>query len=73
VPLPDFFALPWGATYKAEGRETSVKVNSQPVVVAPKSGLNCFREMPFRKKCKITLQNLHPESSMKSLFPNQFV
>jgi len=63
TPLPDFFALPWGATYKESGKDTSVLVNSQPVVVAPKSGLNCFWEMPFRKKCRITLQNIHPEKT----------
>ena len=60
TPLPDFFALPFGATYRHEGRETSVRVNSQPVMVAPKSGLNCFWEMPFRKNCRITLENIHP-------------
>ncbi len=60
APLPDFFALPWGATYKQDGRDASVRVNSLPVVVAPKSGLNCFWEMPFRSRCRITLQNIHP-------------
>lgn len=63
APLPDFFALPWGATYKHDGKEISVRINSLPVVVAPRSGLNCFWEMPFREKCRITLQNIHPEKA----------
>lgn len=58
VPLPDFFALPWGATYKEGGREVSVRVNSLPVSVNPKSGLNCFWEMPFRQRCRFTIQNI---------------
>ncbi len=60
VPLQDFFALPWGATYMDDGQTASVVVNSLPVVAAPKSGLNCFWEMPFRKSCRITLQNIGP-------------
>jgi hypothetical protein len=64
APLHDFFALPWGVMYKQDGRDASVRVNSLPVVVAPKSGLNCFWEMPFRKRCRITLQNIHPEKAL---------
>jgi len=68
APLPDFFALPWGATYKDEGQAASVRVNSMPVVVAPKSGLNCFWEMPFRKKCRITMENIHPDRSQTCFY-----
>jgi hypothetical protein len=50
-PLPDFFGLPW-ALYS--------QINSVPVSVNPKGGLNCFWEMPFRERCKITLENIHP-------------
>ncbi|MBU5583653.1 DUF2961 domain-containing protein, partial [Enterococcus sp. S181_ASV_20] len=32
-----------------------------PIVVNPTSGMNCYFEMPFRKKAKITLTNEHPE------------
>ena len=66
VPLPDFFALPWGAVYSdsTQGtRERSVRVSSTPVTVAPKSGLNCFWEMPFRNKCRLTMQNIHPDEA----------
>jgi hypothetical protein len=64
APLPDFFALPWGPDYRApDGTQKSVRVNSVPVMVAPRSGQNCFWEMPFRKSCRITLENLHPTES----------
>ncbi|MEM7539374.1 MAG: glycoside hydrolase family 172 protein [Chloroflexota bacterium] len=67
VPLPDFFALPWGPTYQetinGQSELASVRVNSQPVMVAPKSGMNCFWEMPFRKRCRMTLENLDPDEA----------
>lgn len=50
-PLSDFFALPW-SVYS--------QINSVPVSVNPKGGLNFFWEMPFRNHCKITIQNIHP-------------
>ena len=58
-PLTDFFALPW-STYS--------QINSIPVTVNPNGGLNCFWEMPFRKHCKITLENLHPTESKTCYF-----
>ncbi|MEM7033922.1 MAG: glycoside hydrolase family 172 protein [Chloroflexota bacterium] len=63
VPLPDFFALPWGPVYQQDGQDHSVRVNSMPVTVAPKSGMNCFWEMPFRQRCRITLENIHPDEA----------
>ena len=57
TPLPDFFAAPWGAVYEDRGETKSVRVNSVPVMVAPKSGFNSYWEMPFRKSCRITLEN----------------
>ena len=63
VPLPDFFAVPWEAVFRDNGVETTAVVNSIPVVVAPKSGFNSFWEMPFRKKCRITIENLNPNES----------
>jgi hypothetical protein len=68
VPLTDFFALPWGAMYSDAGKLSSVRVNSQPVVVAPKSGLNCFWEMPFQKRCRMTIENIHPEQAQCCYF-----
>lgn len=60
-PLPDFFALPWGPDWRDKTGLHSVRVNSLPVSVNPRSGLNAFWEMPFRKSCRITLENLHPD------------
>ncbi len=50
VPLGDFFAVGWGMM-------DGPFINSLPVAVNPGSGFNSFWQMPFRKKCKITLEN----------------
>ncbi|MEN8203784.1 MAG: glycoside hydrolase family 172 protein [Bacteroidota bacterium] len=54
VPLGDFFAAGWGY-----GSEPAIQ--SQAVCVNSKSGFNSYWEMPFRKKCKITIENLNDE------------
>jgi len=60
-PLPDFFASPFALqTPEAPTRGPFTPVNSLPVSVNPCRGLNCFWEMPFRKRCRMTLENLHP-------------
>ena len=46
-------------------------VNSLPVSVNPSRGLNCFWEMPFRKHCRITLENSHPTDAAGLLLPDQ--
>ncbi len=51
-PCADFFASGWGQY---------AQINSMPVAVNPNRGYNCFWEMPFRKRCRITLENRHPE------------
>jgi hypothetical protein len=48
VPVGDFFAV---------GHGKFAPVNSLPVVVNPKSALNCFWPMPFRKHAKVTVTN----------------
>lgn len=48
-PVGDFFANGW-CQY--------AHVNSLPVCVNPGSAFNCYWEMPFRKKCRITLENI---------------
>lgn len=48
-PVGDFFCMGWG--------EYSL-LNSLPVCVNPGSAFNCYWQMPFRKKCKITMENL---------------
>ncbi len=49
VPVGDFFASGWGKY---------AKVTSLPVNVNPGSAFNCYWVMPFRKSCKITMENL---------------
>ncbi|MGB2908309.1 MAG: glycoside hydrolase family 172 protein [Candidatus Aminicenantaceae bacterium] len=49
VPVGDFFACGWGKF---------AQVTSLPVCVNPGSGFNCYWSMPFRKSCKITMENL---------------
>jgi hypothetical protein len=53
-PLGDFFASGWGGfPWSGHGQ-----VSSLPVCVNPGSALNCFWEMPFRRRCRITMENL---------------
>ncbi len=51
-PVGDFFACGWNEY---------AQVSSLAVCVNPRSGLNCYWEMPFRSKCKITITNIGPE------------
>jgi hypothetical protein len=48
-PIGDFFCMGWGKY---------AHVNSLPVCVNPGSAFNCYWEMPFRKRCRITLENI---------------
>ncbi len=50
VPLGDFFA---------NGHGQRTPVNSLPVVVNSTGGFNCYWPMPFRKSCRITIENQH--------------
>ena len=51
VPVGDFFASGWGMSFEPQ-------ITSLAVCVNPRSGLNCYWQMPFRKKCKITMENI---------------
>ena len=48
-PLGAFFGMAWNV-YSP--------LNSLPVTVNPGSAFNCYWKMPFRKKCKMTVQNI---------------
>jgi hypothetical protein len=48
-PLGDFFALGW-ARY--------AQINSLPICVNPGSAFNSYWPMPFRKKARITIENI---------------
>jgi hypothetical protein len=50
-PVGDFFAAGWG-----NGAEPDI--NSLAICVNPRSGFNSYWQMPFRKKCKITMENI---------------
>jgi hypothetical protein len=54
VPVGDFFGNGWG---------TFAPISSLPVAVNPGSAFNCYWEMPFRKSCRITIENI-AESEM---------
>lgn len=47
-PAGDFFASGWGQY---------AQVSSLAVCVNPGSGFNCYWQMPFKTRCKITLEN----------------
>ena len=51
-PVGDFFSCGWGKY---------AQVNSIPVTVNPGSAFNCYWVMPFRKKARITFENLDSE------------
>ena len=51
VPLGDFFANALYGGY--------TQVTSLAVCVNPKRGFNCYWDMPFRKNCRITIENIH--------------
>ena len=59
-PLPDFFGMPWISREMAGVRGPFAQLNSIMVTVNPNRGFNCFWEMPFRRKCRITVENRHP-------------
>lgn len=48
-PVGDFFGMGWGEY---------AYLNSLAVCVNPGSAFNCYWQMPFRKKCKITMENI---------------
>ena len=52
-PAGDFFACGW---------QKYSQVSSLAVCVNPGSGLNCYWEMPFRKRCKVTMTNVADEA-----------
>ena len=52
-PVGDFFCSAWGE-YK--------QISSLPVCVNPGSAFNCYWPMPFRKHCRVTLENRSEEA-----------
>ena len=53
APLGDFFACGW---------DRYAQVSSLAVCVNPGRAFNCYWEMPFRKRARITLENRNPDA-----------
>jgi hypothetical protein len=56
VPVGDFFAMGWNQ-YSP--------LSSLAICVNPGSAFNCYWPMPFRKKCKITMENINDQDEMR--------
>ena len=56
VPVGDFFGMAFNEY---------APLNSLAVTVNPGSAFNCYWKMPFRKKCKITMENLNHREAMR--------
>lgn len=54
-PAGDFFGMGWGRF---------AKLSSLAVCVNPGSGFNSYWVMPFRKKCRITMENINDNEAM---------
>ena len=57
-PLGDFFCC---------GFARDCIVNSLPICVVPARGFNCYFQMPFGKRARITLENQH-ETELECFF-----
>jgi hypothetical protein len=55
VPVGDFFGMGWG---------TYAQLTSMAVCVNPGSAFNCYWSMPFRKKYRITMENIGDADQM---------
>ena len=58
-PLGDFFGMGWGIY---------APLVSLPICVNPGSAFNCYWAMPFRKKCKITVENIEDTRDAMTLY-----
>jgi hypothetical protein len=54
-PVGDFFCMGWNQY---------APLNSSAVCVNPGSAFNCYWTMPFRKKCKMTMENINDKDPM---------
>ena len=59
VPAGDFFCQGWGEY---------APVVSAPVCVNPGSAFNCYWTMPFRRHCRMTLENLNPRERITAYY-----
>jgi len=54
-PVGDFFGMGWGSYSQ---------LSSMAICVNPGSAFNCYWVMPFRKKCRITMENINDSDPM---------
>jgi hypothetical protein len=54
-PVGDFFCMGWNQY---------APLNSMAVCVNPGSAFNCYWTMPFRKKCRMTMENINDKDPM---------
>jgi len=55
-PVGDFFAMGWGSY---------AQLSSLAICVNPGSAFNCYWVMPFRKRCRITMENTGDVDQMR--------
>lgn len=55
-PAGSFFAMGWNEY---------APLNSLAICVNPGSAFNCYWPMPFRKKCRITMENVNDQDEMR--------
>ena len=53
TPISDFFAI---------RHDQFARLNSLAVIVNPRSGMNCYWPMPFRRRARVTITSDLPES-----------
>jgi len=56
VPVGDFFTMGWNQY---------APLSSLAVCVNPGSAFNCYWTMPFRRKCRITMENINDQEEMR--------
>jgi hypothetical protein len=56
APIGAFFGMGWNQY---------APLNSLAVTVNPGSAFNCYWKMPFRKKCRITVENINGDEPMR--------
>jgi hypothetical protein len=64
APVGAFFGMAWNRY---------APLNSLAVTVNPGSAFNCFWKMPFRKKCRITMENINPSEKMTLFYQINYI
>ncbi|MBI4977294.1 MAG: DUF2961 domain-containing protein [Spirochaetes bacterium] len=63
--IGDFFCCGWGTDDGGNHKGANFRqLSSLAVCVNPGSAFNCYWEMPFRKHCRITIENIQPKDAV---------